>query len=70
MIKNIKFEHTNELLGHKTFNEFEKEYGNDIFYADGDEKSVIKALNDCEIDLTNDLYFYFFDNWAIAIYKY
>ncbi|MEB6232591.1 hypothetical protein [Mammaliicoccus sciuri] len=68
-MKTIKFEHVNELLGYKTFNDFEKEYDNDIFYADGDERSVIKALNDCEIDLTNHLDFYFFDNWAIALYK-
>lgn len=69
MNENIKFEHVNELLEYKTFNDFEKEYDNDIFYADGDERSVIKALNDCEIDLTNHLDFYFFDNWAIALYK-
>ena len=70
MNKNIKFEHVNELLGYKTFNDFEKENEDLIFYADGSEESVVKALNDCEIDLTNHLDFYYFDNWSIALYKY
>ena len=69
MNKNINFKHVTELLGYNNFNDFEKEYDNDIFYADGSEESVIKALNDCEIDLTNHLDFYFFDNWSIALYK-
>lgn len=69
MKNNIKFKHVTELLGHKNFNDFEKEYDSEIFYADGDEKSVLKSLYDCEIDLTNHLDFYYFDNWAIALYK-
>lgn len=70
MNENIKFKYVTELLGYRNFNDFEKEYDNDIFYADGNEESVIKALNDCEIDLTNHLDFYYFDNWSIALYKY
>ena len=70
MNKNIKFEHVTELLGHKNFNDFENEYDSDIFYADGDEESVLNALCDQEIDLTSHLDFYYFDNWAIALYKF
>lgn len=69
MNKNIKFKHVTKLLGYKNFNDFEKENEDIIFYADGDELSVIKALNDCEIDLTNYLDFYYFDNWSIALFK-
>ncbi|WP_275431840.1 hypothetical protein [Mammaliicoccus sciuri] len=31
MNKNINFKHVTELLGYKNFNDFEKEYDNDIF---------------------------------------
>lgn len=70
MNENIKFKHVKELMECKTFNDFEKENEDLIFYADGSEESVIKALNDCEIDLANHLDFYYFDNWSIALYKY
>lgn len=68
--KEIVFEHVDSLYDCNSFNELEKEYDGDIFYADGDEHSVLNAIRNEEIDFTNVIDFYYFDNWAIAMHKY
>lgn len=68
--KEVVFEHVDSLYNCDSFNELEKEYDGDIFYADGDEHSVLNTIKNEEIDLTNVIDLYYFDNWAIAMYKY
>lgn len=59
-----EFKKVNTLYGYISFEEFEKEYDDDIFYADGKKESVIEAMND-EPNVPVDCYL--FDGWYLAL---
>lgn len=75
MRMSFNFKEIEKLYGHKNFSDFEKEYDDEIIYADGCKSSVEQALlepADIDTDMTvSNIYssigLYLFDGWFVAV---
>ena len=61
------FQEVETLGGYTDFREFEEEYEDSIFYADGKLSYVLDAM---EEELNNVKYVVFFDGWYVALNEY
>lgn len=64
----MEFQSIVSLKGCGTFKEFDSEFEELIFYADGSPNSVKDAVKEEGFQDSKALEYYFFDNWAIAIW--
>lgn len=62
---NTEFMEIYNLFGCTTFEELEKKYGSEIYYADGDGQSVLDNIED---EHMQELSLYLFDGWCIALW--
>lgn len=62
---NTEFMEIYNLFGCTTFEELEKEYDSEIYYADMDDQSVLDNIEDEHLE---GLSLYFFDGWHIALW--
>ncbi|OEK58959.1 hypothetical protein [Staphylococcus equorum] len=66
----MEFQSVVSLKGCGTFEEFESEFDDLIFYADGSPDAVKQMVKEEGFEDNKSLRYYFFDEWSIAMWDF